>query len=280
MKSFTMDTAIGQHILCNPMLCQTIVDKAEIKPSDTVLEVGPGTGNLTVKIIQHGKKCIAVEKDPRMGAELLKMINNKKLELVQGDVIKVNLPYFDLCISNTPYQISSPLLFKLLATRPLPRVCVLMFQREFAMRCVAQPGDPLYCRLSVNLQFYAKVSHLIKVGRNSFKPPPKVESSVIKIIPFSPPPSVPFNEFDGLLRICFNRKNKTLRAEFTTKSVLSLLERNYHAMNGNDEDINIKTLVTDVLTHVGLSDARAGKMAQEDFLRLLDGFRNRGIYFN
>ena len=80
-----------------------------------------------------------------------------------------------------------------------------MFQREFALRLVAQPGDELYCRLSVNTQLLAKVTHVMKVGRNNFRPPPKVESSVVRIEPLNPPPPINFQEWDGLVRLAFQR---------------------------------------------------------------------------
>lgn len=89
-------------------------------------------------------------------------------------------------------QISSPLVFKLLAHRPIFRTAVLMFQREFALRLVAAPGNNLYCRLTVNTQLLSKVQHVIKVGRNNFRPPPKVESSVVRITPRNPPPPLQF----------------------------------------------------------------------------------------
>jgi 18S rRNA (adenine1779-N6/adenine1780-N6)-dimethyltransferase len=201
-----------------------------------VLEVGPGTGNLTTRILSSGnvKRCIAVEQDPRMAAELTKRVQDtpghkQRLEILLGDVIKMKeLPYFDVCISNTPYQISSPLVFKLLAQKPAPRVCILMFQREFAMRLVARPGDSFYCRLSVNAQMWAKIDHIMKVGRNNFNPPPQVESSVVRIAPKVPRPKVSYEEWDGLLRICFGRKNRTLRAGFFgQKGLIELLETNY-----------------------------------------------------
>ena len=142
-------------------------------------------------------------------------------------MLKHTLPYFDVCVSNTPYQISSPLTFKLLSHRPLFRAAVLMFQREFAMRLVAKPKESLYCRLTVNTQLLARVSHLLKVGKNNFKPPPKVESSVVRIEPRHPPVQVNFTEWDGLVRLCFSRKNKTLGAIFKQKACLDLLEKNY-----------------------------------------------------
>lgn len=86
--------------------------------------------------------------------------------------MKVELPYFDLCVANIPYQISSPLVFKLLAHRPAFRAAVIMFQHEFAMRLVAKPGDALFCRLAVNTQLLARVSHLLKArpAHGSMKP--------------------------------------------------------------------------------------------------------------
>lgn len=102
-------------------------------------------------------------------------------------------------------------------------------QREFALRLTARPGDPLYNRLSVNAQFFSKITHIMKVGRQNFRPPPQVESSVVRIEPKlgRDRPAVSWAEFDGLLRIVFSRKNKTVRASFGTKEVLALVERNY-----------------------------------------------------
>jgi 18S rRNA (adenine1779-N6/adenine1780-N6)-dimethyltransferase len=230
---FKMNTDLGQHILKNPGVARAIVDKASLKPTDHVLEVGPGTGNLTVLILAAAKRVTAVEMDPRMAAELTKRVqsnpaDSKRLNILLGDVIKTELPPFDVCISNTPYQISSPLVFKLLALEKPPRSCVLMFQREFALRLFAKPGDKLYSRLSVNAQMWAKVSHVMKVGRNNFNPPPAVESNVVRLEPKVPRPQISYDEWDGLLRICFVRKNRTLRAAFlTTSVVLEMLSANY-----------------------------------------------------
>ena len=107
------------------------------------------------------------------------------------------------------------------------RCAVLMFQREFAQRLVAKAGSNMYCRLSVNVQLLARVDHLIKVSRNSFKPPPKVESSVIRMEPKYPPPPINFTEWDGLVRLCFLRKNKTLGAIFRLKNVQKMLHANF-----------------------------------------------------
>ncbi len=216
-----------------------------------MLEIGPGTGNLTASLLERSKKTIAVEIDPRMIAEVSKRVNKlgyqHKFQLIQGDAIKTQLPFFDLCIANTPYQISSPLVFKLLQHRPMFRCAVLMFQREFAMRLVAKPGSDMYCRLSVNVQLLARVDHLLKVSKNSFKPPPKVESSVVRIEPKYPPPPINFTEWDGLVRLCFMRKNKTLSGIFRLKQVLKMLHANFVTLSTADTTKPPNTVNADIV---------------------------------
>ena len=287
--------------------------RAGIKSTDVVLEIGPGTGNLTAKLLEVAKKVIAYEVDPRMVLELQRRFQGtpqaSQLQVVQGDVLKHDLPYFDVCVSNTPYQISSPLTFKLLSHRPLFRAAILMFQREFAMRLVAKPSESLYCRLTVNTQLLARVSHLLKVGKNNFKPPPKVESSVVRIEPRHPPVQVNFTEWDGLVRLCFSRKNKTLGAIFKQNACLDLLEKNYrkflqleasgatagrgHQGEGTMEILDQKRLglsdladrgkfkdyVLNVLREGDFGVRRSSKLDQEDFLELLARFNAAGLHF-
>lgn len=158
----------GQHILKNPLVIQSMVDKAALRPTDVALEIGPGTGNMTIKLLEKTKKVVACEIDPRLVAELQKRVQGtpyqSNLQIMIGDVLKTELPFFDVCVANIPYQISSPLVFKLLLHRPFFRCAVIMFQREFAQRLVAKPGDKLYCRLSINTQLLARVDILMKVG--------------------------------------------------------------------------------------------------------------------
>lgn len=225
------------------------------------------------------------------------------LQIIHGDVMKVQLPFFDVCVANLPYQVMLKCVIVMVHDRvrylivlctDFVAVCLQAAGappdvplrshhvprgvrqapecqvRSLAGRCgcvwfreltscgiVVRPGDELYCRLSVNTQLLAKVDQLLKVGRNNFRPPPKVESRVVRIEPRNPPPPVNFTvrsmsrlllllfcagmrvgdliamchelgqEWDGMIKIVFNRKNKTLNSCFTTKSVLSVLEENY-----------------------------------------------------
>ncbi|ELK17706.1 Putative dimethyladenosine transferase [Pteropus alecto] len=225
------NTGIGQHILKNPLIVNSIIEKAALRPTDVVLEVGPGTGNMTVKLLEKAKKVIACELDPRLVAELHKRVQGtplaSKLQVMVGDVLKTDLPFFDACVANLPYQ----------------------------------------------------------VGKNNFRPPPKVESSVVRLEPKNPPPPINFQEWDGLVRITFVRKNKTLSAAFKSSAVQQLLEKNYriHCSIHNTiipEDFSIADKIQQILTSTGFSDKRARSMDIDDFIRLLHGFNAEGIHFS
>ncbi|KAK9302574.1 hypothetical protein QLX08_005455 [Tetragonisca angustula] len=287
-QGILFNTDIGQHILKNPLVIQSMVEKAAVRPTDVVLEIGPGTGNMTVKLLDKAKKVIACELDTRMVAELQKRVQctpyQSKLQIMIGDILKTDLPFFDLCVANIPYQISSPLVFKLLLHRPLFRCAVLMFQREFAERLVAKPGDKLYCRLSINTQLLARVDLLMKVGKNNFRPPPKVESNVVRIEPRNPPPPINYQEWDGLTRIAFVRKNKTLSAAFKQTTVLTMLEKNYKlhcSLNNKElpEGFYIKDMVNDILQKADAENKRARTMDIDDFISLLHAFNAQGVHF-
>lgn len=289
----TPNTTLGQHFLKNPAVVTSIVSKAAIKPSDVVLEIGPGTGNVTVPLLESSKKTIAIEYDTRMVREVIKRVEGtpleSKLQVIQGDALKTSWPFFDVMVANVPYQISSGLVFKLLTHRPLFRCAVMMFQEEFALRLTARPGEALYCRLSVNVQLLAKVDQLLKVGRNNFRPPPKVESRVVRIEPRNPPPPVNFVEWDGMIRLLFNRKNKTLRSVLITKPTIKMLEENrrthlsLNGMNDNDDVAMNNKSVEEILEEVCSKEEwvgkRASKLDLDDFLSLLADFNSRGIHF-
>ena len=291
------NTNLGQHFLKNPAVVTAICAKAAIKPTDVVLEIGPGTGNMTVPLLEQCKSLVAIEYDTRMVREVLKRVegtpNDHKLRVIQGDAIKTAFPFFDVCVANVPYQISSPLVFKLLSHRPMFRCAVMMFQEEFALRLTAKPGEALYCRLSVNTQLLAKVDQLMKVGRNNFRPPPKVESRVVRIELRNPPPPVDFTEWDGMVRLLFNRKNKTLRSGLMVKATIKMLEENrrtHASLKGADggadgmDDIDMERGIEEIIEEVvgkgsKWEGKRAAKLDLDDFLTLLAEFNKRGVHF-
>lgn len=162
-----------------------------------------------------------------------------------------------------------------------------MFQREFALRLAAKPGDSFYCRLSVNVQLFAKVEHIMKVGRNNFRPPPQVESSVVRIEPHHPPPAIDFEEWDSLMQILFSRKNRTIGANIKNEKIVSMLYKNFltnAAMTGGNTDgspvsspDDVRHLIEDILDHLQMAESRAAKMDTTLFLRYNTGARSTTI---
>ena len=276
----------GQHILRNPGVLEKIVSAADIRQTDTVLEIGPGTGNLTMNMLQKAKQVHAIEIDPRMVAEVKKRAfscGRNNLKVTEGCALRTQYPVFDVCVANMPYQISSPFTFKLLAHRPLFRCAVLMFQKEFCDRLVAECGDSDYGRLAVNVALFCKVTMVCKVSRGSFNPPPEVDSAVVKIVPRNPPIQVNFREWDGMMRIVFCRKNKILQSSFNTKPVMKALETNYKtycSMKGIQPTKQpFKQFIMDILKESGLGEQRACKTELDEFFKLLLAFNSKGVHF-
>lgn len=277
----------GQHLLKNPGIVDKIVAACDLKPSDTVFEIGPGTGNLTMRLLETAKKVVAFEIDGRMAAEVRKRAmsaGRPNLEVKEGDCLRIDWPAFDVCAANLPYQISSPFTFRLLAHRPSFRCAVLMFQKEFAERLIADVGDSQYGRLAVNTRLFCKVSCVCKVARGSFNPPPEVDSMVVKVVPRDPPIQVDFREWDGLMRICFGRKRKTLRASFMVKTTLGLLEDNYNTWCAVTEtkpsETPVRDLILEALAAAELTEARAIRIDLDTYFKLLLEFNKRGIHFS
>ena len=283
-----MDHKFGQHLLRNPGILDKMMEAANIQQHDTVLEIGPGTGNLTDRLLEKAKLVVAIEIDGRLAAEVKKRVQDKgrshKFKLIEGDCLKVPFPFFDVCVTNLPYNISSPFVFKILMHKPAFKCAVVMFQKEFAERLVAQVGDPFYGRLAVNVQLYCKVHRVCKVDRKSFNPPPEVDSMVVRFVPHANPIDVSFSEFDGLLRVCFVRKNKTLRASFLHKSIVKMIEANYkiwRTLNNNgDEVTDFKSAIETALNDAGLGDMRAAKVTLDGYISLLLAFNRVGIHFS
>eukprot|EP00392_Amoebophrya_sp_AT5.2_P010418 g10478.t1 len=246
-KQLLADKSFGQNFLKNPGILDKIMKAAEIGSHELVYEVGPGTGNLTSRLLKEAKNVIAQEIDPRMVCASQKRAqaqgDGHKILVKQGDCLKADWPPFHVLVANLPYQISSPFTFKLCAHATKWRCAVVMFQKEFAERLCARVGDKHYGRLALNTRLFAKVERVCKVDRNSFTPPPKVDSMVVKFTPQEKQIPVDFREWDGLLRVCFSRKNKTLSASFKNKSIQKVLRGNWQSWCGEHQHTSAGTSI-------------------------------------
>lgn len=267
-----------------------MLEASDIRSADAVYEVGCGTGELTMQLLPLARKVHTVDVERRMVQETENRAATAgftNLEASVGDALKVPMPRrFDVCVSNLPYQISSPFVFQLLrriSEGPPWRAAVLMLQREFAERLLSDPGEKGFSRLALNVRLFARAVRLFDVKPGSFIPVPQVHSTVIKLEPRLPSPQVDFNEWDALIRVVFSRRRKTLRAQFKKLSTISMLEQNYKVWCTLSGEKPSRTpfpeLVESVLQEEGFLRERAFAMELEDLHALLKAFNRRGIHF-
>jgi 16S rRNA (adenine1518-N6/adenine1519-N6)-dimethyltransferase len=202
---------LGQSFMVDEKLMLRMMDYAELKSTDTVLEIGAGLGFLTELLAEKAGKILAIELDRK----LIKILNeklafNEKIEIIQGDFLKLKINGYNKVISNPPYSLSSNILFKILES---PLECaVLTLQSEFAERLVANPGDESYGRLTVMAFVKSEVELMENVPRTAFFPIPEVSSKVVKIKPKKIELSIPnWHIFEETVRILFTQRNRKLK---------------------------------------------------------------------
>jgi 16S rRNA (adenine1518-N6/adenine1519-N6)-dimethyltransferase len=181
---------LGQHFLVDRNILEKVIRVAEVSEEDVVLEVGPGLGVMTLALAQKAGKVIAVEIDPQLAALLEeKALNLPNIEVIRRDILKTDFEELFhraakplKVVANLPYQISTPLLFKLIESRKFFYSLTLMLQREVIERLTALPGGKEYGALSVLIQMVSRPSVQFFVKPSAFFPPPRVESAVIQIV--------------------------------------------------------------------------------------------------
>lgn len=186
--------SLGQNFLVDPNLQRKIVGALAVEPGDEVLEVGPGRGALTRHLVEVADTLVLVELDDDLARELSEEHGHRPgVTVVHADVLEVDPaehvrdPAALKVVGNVPYNITTPILFHLLE-RPRPREIVVMVQKEVGERIVAAPSTSDYGALSVGIQSVADAERLFDVGRRAFRPVPRVDSTVVRIRPFAPPP--------------------------------------------------------------------------------------------
>lgn len=207
----------GQHFLNDQSVINKIIDAAHIEADHRVVEIGPGLGVLTDRMLPLADQVHVMEIDRDLIARL-EQRTESNLYVHAGDVLKLDwddtltaAPY--TLVANLPYNISSQIVFKLLDHRQLFRRMVLMFQREVGVRLCAEPGTKDYGILSVLCQLWYDVSPVAKVPPGAFSPPPKVDSIVLSFDPLSTPRVDPGDEqfFRRVVKAAFTQRRKTLR---------------------------------------------------------------------
>ena len=207
--------SLGQHFLHDEGVCRKITEQVVHTPGMRLLEVGPGGGAITKYMLTwQDVDYKAIEIDPEKVNYLNKLYPQIQGKILMQDILKAERPFDEpfAIIGNFPYNISSPILFKVLEWEPLVTQVIGMFQKEVALRIASGPGSKVYGILSVLMQAFFKVDYLFDVHENCFTPPPKVKSGVLRFTNLHNPFEInDKRRFIILVKAAFNQRRKTLR---------------------------------------------------------------------
>jgi 16S rRNA (adenine1518-N6/adenine1519-N6)-dimethyltransferase len=206
-------TKFGQHFLIDKSVIEKEISVAHLSKNDIVLEIGPGKGILTQQLAQKCNQVIAVELDDRLIPFLRKTLPENVI-LIHNDIMELDwneIPNFTKVVANLPFQISSPFTFKLFQTSY--EKAVLIYQKEFAQRMIADPGSKHYSRLSVGVSYKAHCRIICHISPSSFSPHPEVYSSLVELVPLK---SAPFHVVDEsyfftITNLLFSHRRKQIK---------------------------------------------------------------------
>ncbi|MDO8496543.1 MAG: 16S rRNA (adenine(1518)-N(6)/adenine(1519)-N(6))-dimethyltransferase RsmA [bacterium] len=248
--------SLGQNFLINPHIIDKIVSAAEVSKDDIILEVGPGTGNLTMELAKKAKKVIAVEKDHRLIEYLREHLNNehKNIEIIEGDILKMLPDHCSLnscgykIVANIPYYITSHFLRNILESADWrmaqPKLIVLTIQKEVAQRIIAKP--PHMNLLALSVQYYSEPEIIGYISKNNFRPVPKVDSAIIRLNPKSEARNLKqTEEIFKVMRAGFSEKRKQLAPMLSKKlginkdTVLEAFKKNELKETARAEELSL-----------------------------------------
>lgn len=251
------DPSSDQYFLEDARVLDRIVDYAREAEIDLahVLEIGPGTGALTARLLAAAGEVTTIERDRDLAGflehEFHEFVAADRLTVIAGDALTVTYPDFTASISNLPYGISSEVLFRLLPRR---RPLIVMVQREFGERMAAEPDTGTYGRLSVSAQHFGRVEVLEVVPPSAFEPSPPVESAIVRIIPRAPAYEVADEAFFlQFVKALFTQRRKTLRNAIRNTTHISRIADAAAVLDELDEET---------------CERRPGELAPETFASL------------
>lgn len=214
----------GQNFLKDAAIIHSIIQSINPLLNDLLIEIGPGLGALTKPLLEKTNRLLVIELDRDIVSWMENEYSKKNITIFNEDVLNFNFNQFDQkirIVGNLPYNISTPILFKCIDNILNIKDLHFMLQKEVVDRMIATPSSPEYGRLSVMLQYYFAMEHLVDVPKESFEPEPKVESSFVRLIPYEQYPFIANNieQFARIVKEAFSQRRKTIRN--TLKSFIS-----------------------------------------------------------
>ena len=206
----------GQNFLKDSSIIHAIIQSIQPLQDDLLVEIGPGLGALTKPLLEKTKHLFAIELDRDIVNWMQNQYSKNNITIFNEDVLNFNFHQFDKkirIVGNLPYNISTPILFKCIEDIKIIADLHFMLQKEVVDRMIAAPSSSEYGRLSVMLQYYFAMEHLVHVPKESFDPEPKVESSFVRLIPYDNYPFVANNidQFGKIVKEAFSQRRKTIR---------------------------------------------------------------------
>jgi len=209
----------GQHFLTDRAIIESIVDAIGPQPGDAMVEIGPGLAAMTQPLVERLGHLTVIELDRDLAARLR---SHEQLDVIESDVLKVDFTVLASrlrpegrqklrVVGNLPYNISTPILFHLLDHVAVVQDQHFMLQKEVIDRMVASPASSDYSRLSVMLQWRYAMSNVLFVPPESFDPPPRVDSAIVRMVPLAEPPAIDIRLYGELVQTAFSQRRKILR---------------------------------------------------------------------
>lgn len=268
----------GQNFLIDPNAIEKVVDLAQIGPTDTVVEIGSGSGAITGKLADLAAAVHAVEVDTTLAAILKQEYSGRNVIVHTCDIRKFEFEKLAeiagaplMVVGNLPYYITTDIIFTLLANSRYITRCTLMVQKEYAQRLVAAPGSKDYSALTVAVQFRSEVEFLMALEPGVFYPAPSISSSLISVKPRRVPLArVPDDQlFQGVVRAAFATRRKTLlnalleKSKKTRTELADLLDEAGIEVNRRGETLSVEEFarLTGVLHQAGVVIRAAGKLS-------------------
>lgn len=239
---------LGQHFLTDNNIAKRIADTIDEFPSLPILEVGPGTGMLTKYLIKKGRDLKVVEIDKESIEYLKENFTELEGKILEQNFLTLNFSKYwnsPFCvIGNYPYNISSQIFFKVLDNKEIIPCCTGMIQKEVAERIAANPGSKAYGILSVLIQAWYDIEYLFTVNEGSFNPPPKVKSSVIKLIRNNRE-NLNCNEklFKSVVKVCFNQRRKMIRNPIKALLPADTQPSDFYLLTKRPEQLTIEQFI-------------------------------------
>jgi len=253
----------GQHFLVHEKVLSNIVDAARITPEETVVEIGPGPGNMTRRLVKQAKRVVAIELEHELATVLRAEVEADNLDIIESDVLDVDFAELAAkdeklkVVANLPYNITTPVLFKLLDDWQSFSSLYLLIQKEVADRICAPPGKKPYGILAVQTQIKAAPRLVMEVGAEAFSPKPRVKSSLveIKMLGSTRAPLDDPGLFREVVRAAFSQRRKMIKNSFPKELEGVRKEAIIEAMEESGIDPTARPEQVTVEEYAGLSNA-------------------------